>query len=74
MAQNSQRLSWTFYKVDAKLHQIMINIHKNAKAAAKEYGMLGNLANGANIAAFYYAVFLFLYMLTRCSPPGIKKI
>ena len=28
MAQNSQRLSWTFEEVDNKLHQIMINIHK----------------------------------------------
>lgn len=52
MAQNSQRLSWTFEEVDAKLHQIMINIHKNAKSAAEEYGTPGNLVNGANIAGF----------------------
>lgn len=52
MSQNAQRLSWTFEEVDNKLHQIMINIHKNAKEAAEEYGTAGNLVNGANIAGF----------------------
>jgi len=52
MAQNSQRLSWTFDEVDAKLHQIMINIHTAAKDAAAEYNTPGNLVNGANIAGF----------------------
>jgi glutamate dehydrogenase (NADP+) len=52
MSQNSQRLAWTFDEVDAKLRQIMINIHKSAKAAAEEYGTPGNLVNGANIAGF----------------------
>ncbi|MDR2702355.1 MAG: NADP-specific glutamate dehydrogenase [Spirochaetaceae bacterium] len=52
MAQNSQRLSWTFDEVDAKLHQIMINIHDSAKNAALEYNTPGNLVNGANIAGF----------------------
>jgi len=52
MAQNSQRLSWTFDEVDAKLHQIMINIHQAAKNAAAEYNTPGNLVNGANIAGF----------------------
>lgn len=52
MAQNSQRLSWTFEEVDQKLHQIMINIHKTAKETAKEYGTPDNLVNGANIAGF----------------------
>ena len=52
MSQNSQRLSWTFEEVDKKLHQIMVNIHKSAKAAAEEYGTPGNLVNGANIAGF----------------------
>ena len=52
MAQNSQRLSWTFEEVDNKLHQIMINIHKNVKEAAEEYGTPGNMVNGANIAGF----------------------
>ena len=52
MSQNSQRLSWTFDEVDAKLHEIMINIHDAAKNAALEYGTPGNLVNGANIAGF----------------------
>lgn len=52
MSQNSMRYSWTFEEVDAKLHQIMINIYKNCSSAAKEYGMDGNLVAGANIAGF----------------------
>jgi len=52
MSQNSQRLSWTFDEVDAKLRQIMINIHAAAKNAAAEYNTPGNLVNGANIAGF----------------------
>ncbi len=52
MCQNSARLSWTFEEVDAKLHQIMINIYHNAAKAAKDYGMEGNLVAGANIAGF----------------------
>ncbi|MDR2426413.1 MAG: NADP-specific glutamate dehydrogenase [Endomicrobium sp.] len=52
MAQNSQRLAWSFEEVDKKLYSIMIDIHNNAKAAAEEYGTPGNLVNGANIAGF----------------------
>jgi glutamate dehydrogenase (NADP+) len=52
MAQNSQRLTWTFDEVDAKLHQIMIDIHATTKNAAAEYNTPGNLVNGANIAGF----------------------
>ncbi|MFK9091669.1 NADP-specific glutamate dehydrogenase [Bacillus salipaludis] len=52
MAQNSARLSWTFEEVDAKLHQIMINIYQNSVKAAEEYGFPGNLVVGANIAGF----------------------
>jgi glutamate dehydrogenase (NADP+) len=52
MAQNSQRLSWSFEEVDAKLHQIMINIYRNSMDAAEEYGYPGNLVVGANIAGF----------------------
>ena len=52
MSQNSERLSWTFEEVDAKLEQIMINIVHNMDAAAKEYGMEGNYVAGANIAGF----------------------
>ena len=52
MSQNSMRYSWTFEEVDAKLKQIMVNIYKNASAAAKEYGHEGNMVVGANIAGF----------------------
>ncbi len=52
MTQNSMRLSWTFDEVDAKLHDIMVNIYHNASKAAKDYGMEGNLVAGANIAGF----------------------
>ena len=52
MSQNSERLSWTFEEVDAKLKNIMINIFHNAYNASKEYGNEGNLVMGANIAGF----------------------
>ena len=52
MAQNSARLSWTTEEVDAKLKDIMVNIYNNSAAAAKEYGLEGNLVAGANIAGF----------------------
>lgn len=52
MCQNSMRYSWTFEEVDAKLKDIMVNIYKNASAAAKEYGQENNLVAGANIAGF----------------------
>lgn len=52
MSQNSMRLSWTFEEVDAKLKDIMVNIHKQAAAAAKEYGFEDNYVVGANIAGF----------------------
>ena len=52
MTQNSERLSWSFEEVDAKLKGIMVNIFHNLDAAAKEYGMEGNYVAGANIAGF----------------------
>ena len=52
MSQNSERLSWTFEEVDAKLKDIMVNIFHNLDNAAKEYGMAGNYVAGANIAGF----------------------
>ena len=52
MSQNSERLSWTFEEVDAKLKNIMTNIVHNSYNAAKEYGLEGNLVAGANIAGF----------------------
>ena len=52
MTQNSQRLSWTFEEVDAKLKDIMVNIFHNIDDASKQYGMEGNYVAGANIAGF----------------------
>ncbi len=52
MSQNSQRLSWTFEEVDAKLKTIMENIFANADAAAEQYGHPKNYVVGANIAGF----------------------
>ena len=52
MTQNSERLSWTFEEVDAKLQGIMVNICHNMVDAAERYGMKGNYVAGANIAGF----------------------
>lgn len=52
MSQNSERLSWTFEEVDAKLKGIMVNICHNMADAAKRYGAEGNYVVGANIAGF----------------------
>ena len=52
MSQNSERLSWSFEKVDRKLKDIMVNIFHNISAAAAEYGMKGDYVAGANIAGF----------------------
>ena len=52
MGQNSMRYNWTAEEVDAKLRQIMIDIHNNSAAAAEEYGFGYNLVAGANIAGF----------------------
>lgn len=52
MTQNSERLSWTFEEVDAKLQQIMINIFHSMDDAAKRYDAPGNYVIGANIAGF----------------------
>ena len=52
MAQNSERLPWTFEEVDSKLKGIMANIYKNAKASAEKYADPDDLVAGANITAF----------------------
>ena len=52
MSQNSMRYSWEAEEVDAKLKMIMKNIYSASYAAAKEYGMEGDLVAGANIAGF----------------------
>lgn len=53
MAQNSERLQWTFEEVDGKLKGIMKNIYQQARANAEKYaGDPNNLVAGANMCAF----------------------
>ena len=52
MSQNSMRYSWSAAEVDAKLKDIMKGIYESSVAAAKQYGMEGDLVAGANIAGF----------------------
>ena len=52
MGQNSMRYNWTAEEVDARLQQIMKDIHDHSAAAAKKYGLGYDLVAGANIAGF----------------------
>jgi len=52
MAQNSQRLSWSFEETDKYLERIMKTIYAQSKRASEEYEQPGNLVVGANIAGF----------------------
>ena len=52
MSQNSERLSWSFDEVDAKLKGIMVEIFHHLDEAAKKYNSAGNYVVGANIAGF----------------------
>ena len=52
MSQNSERLSWTFDEVDAKLKTIMESIFTQIDDAAARYNAKGNYVKGANIAGF----------------------
>ena len=52
MQQNSGRTQWPFEETDAKLHQIMVDIHANTVATAEEYGVPGDYVAGANLAGF----------------------
>ncbi|GCC50976.1 NADP-specific glutamate dehydrogenase [Chryseotalea sanaruensis] len=52
MTQNFMGTNWTRQEVDAKLVDIMKNIHETCLAAAAAYGKPGNYMHGANIAGF----------------------
>ena len=52
MAQNSERLQWTFEEVDGRLNGIMKNIYESAKKNAEAYADPDDLVAGANITAF----------------------
>jgi len=52
MAQNAQFIHWSREYVDAKLQDLMQEIHDNSYNTAKEYGCGGDYVHGANIAGF----------------------
>ena len=52
MTQNSMRLNWNRDEVDARLHDIMKNIHEACRANGKEADGYVNYVKGANIAGF----------------------
>ena len=52
MTQNSMRLPWSREEVDAKLHQIMINIHETCVKYGTEKDGFINYVKGANIGGF----------------------
>lgn len=52
MAQNSQKLSWSAEEVDAKLRDIMAQIHKSCEEFGKEPDGFINYVKGANVAGF----------------------
>ncbi len=51
MSQNSARMSWTRDDVDARLQQIMKNVHQSCVRASEQFGM-PNYVDGANIGGF----------------------
>jgi len=52
MSQNSMRLPWPKEEVDARLQQIMKNIHDTCLETANKFGSPGDYVVGANIAGF----------------------
>ena len=52
MQQNASRDRWTFEKTEARLAEIMRDIHDSCYATAEEYGVPGDYVSGANIAGF----------------------
>jgi glutamate dehydrogenase (NADP+) len=52
MQQNASRDSWTFQHTEERLDEIMCGIHETVHATAEEFGSLGDLVRGANIAGF----------------------
>ena len=52
MAQNSQKLSWSAEEVDAKLRDIIANIHAQCVRYGRESDTYVNYVRGANVAGF----------------------
>jgi len=53
MQQNASRDSWSFEHTEARLSEIMHNIHQICHEAAEEYGSPSDLVKGANIVGFH---------------------
>jgi glutamate dehydrogenase (NADP+) len=52
MQQNASRDRWTFEHTEARLAEIMRDIHARCHETAEEYGSPGDLVLGANVAGF----------------------
>jgi glutamate dehydrogenase (NADP+) len=52
MQQNASRDRWTFEHTEARLEEIMRDIHTRCHETAEEYGSPGDLVLGANVAGF----------------------
>ena len=52
MSLNSERLHWSREEVDAKLHDIMNNIHENCVKYGTQPDGYINYVKGANVAGF----------------------
>jgi len=52
MQQNASRDTWTFAHTEARLSDIMRDIHQRCAAAADEYAAPGNYVVGANVVGF----------------------
>lgn len=52
MQQNASRDTWSFEHAERRLHEIMINIHRDCYETAAEFGSAGNYVIGANIVGF----------------------
>jgi glutamate dehydrogenase (NADP+) len=52
MQQNASRDRWTFERTEARLSEIMTQIHASCYETADEYGAPGNYVLGANIRGF----------------------
>ncbi len=52
MTQNAMHISWTAAEVDAKLHQIMSDIHAQCVRYGKQHDGYINYMKGANVAGF----------------------
>ncbi|SDD38717.1 NADP-specific glutamate dehydrogenase [Auraticoccus monumenti] len=52
MQQNASRDSWSFEHAEARLTEIMVDVHERCAETAEEYGEPGNYVLGANVAGF----------------------